>query len=112
MRLSTKRKNINNRKRRKENPNRYKEYDLRKYYGMGFREYKKMSIEQKHRCKICKKKEKAVLNGKVKRLGVDHCHKTGRIRGLLCGRCNIGISMFKEDPKVLKLAIKYIEKFS
>lgn len=39
---------------------------------------------------------------------VDHCHETGRIRGVLCRSCNIGLGMFNEDPEMLRKAIAYI----
>ena len=50
-------------------------------------------------CFICKRTEN---------LNVDHCHKTNEIRGVLCTRCNLGIGYFKDDPMLLKKAIKYL----
>ena len=47
----------------------------------------------------------------VKRLVVDHDHKTGKIRSLLCTLCNTGIGQFKDDVELLKLAIKYLEHY-
>lgn len=47
--------------------------------------------------------------GPYKSLGVDHCHDTGRIRGLLCGPCNIAIGKFKEDAKVIESALRYVQ---
>ena len=42
------------------------------------------------------------------KLAVDHCHKTGKIRGLLCGGCNTSIGSFEDNPELLKNAIKYL----
>lgn len=58
-------------------------------------------------CEICgiSKKE----NGKG--LAVDHCHTSGKIRGVLCSNCNTGIGMLKDDVNIFKNAIKYINKF-
>jgi len=42
-------------------------------------------------------------------LAIDHCHKTGKIRGLLCDRCNFGIGLFGDDPKLMARAIKYLK---
>jgi hypothetical protein len=41
---------------------------------------------------------------------VDHCHRTHRIRGLLCSRCNTGIGKFNDDPGLLMRAAKYLSK--
>ncbi len=54
------------------------------------------------KCEICGTTER--------RLHLDHCHRTGKVRGLLCTLCNTGIGAFHEDVRVLKSAIKYIEK--
>lgn len=58
---------------------------------------------QKQKCKICQKKAKS-----HKKLCVDHCHVTNKIRGLICNNCNSGLGFFKDNPKFLKAAINYI----
>jgi hypothetical protein len=55
------------------------------------------------KCEICGETPNRALH-------LDHCHVTGRVRGLLCGQCNTGIGLLKEDVLVLKSAIKYIQK--
>lgn len=55
------------------------------------------------RCKISKSLEEF-----HKKLSVDHCHKTGKVRGLLCSNCNTAIGLLKEDINVLKNAINYL----
>ena len=54
-------------------------------------------------CAICGAKPKG------RRLAVDHDHKTGKVRGLLCMFCNTGLGKFRDDPKLLKKAIGYLE---
>lgn len=73
-------------------------------YGISAEEYDALSIRQKGACAICG--GPPVKNRKS--LSVDHCHETGRIRGLLCGRCNTGLGMFKDLPALLEKALQYL----
>jgi hypothetical protein len=73
-------------------------------WGLTTKMYQAMSKSQKHRCAICGCKK----NGK--HFAVDHCHKTEKIRGLLCSSCNLAISHFKENIAILKNAILYLKK--
>ena len=73
-----------------------------KRYGLSEHGWKAMFANQSGRCKICHKEPE-------ERLHVDHCHQTRKIRGLLCGACNRGLGQFKDDPELLKRAIKYLE---
>lgn len=74
---------------------------------LSYEEYKKMFILQKNTCAICGQKEMV-----LKSLSLDHCHKTGKVRELLCQKCNTGLGMFRETPDLLKKAIKYLRKHS
>lgn len=75
---------------------------LKNRYGLETYEYVEMLRNQKELCKIC---------GLYKPLHVDHCHKTKRVRGLLCGNCNRGLGSFKDDVELLKSAIIYLNKW-
>jgi hypothetical protein len=66
-------------------------------------QYTAILKEQKGRCAICGRKQR-------RHLAVDHNHKTGEIRGLLCFRCNFGLSWFQEDAQTLKQASKHVTK--
>ncbi len=87
-----------------------KHNDLKTAFGIGLVEYNKMLLEQQDKCAICKNPETAFIKSlnKTKSFSVDHCHKTGRIRGLLCGKCNTALGLFKEDVSIMKLAINYL----
>ena len=95
---------------RKANPEKAKNTDLKKMYGISLDRYLEMSEEQGHKCKICGEKEKTLdKNGVPRKMPVDHCHKTNKIRGLLCTACNRALGLFKDDPKILRCAARYIE---
>lgn len=74
---------------------------LRKY-GITPDQYKAMSEAQNHKCAICQKPET------TKHLAVDHCHKTGKVRGLLCQVCNTSIGKFRDSIELLTSAIAYL----
>ena len=63
-------------------------------------------------CKICNKEEVLRKNGKVINLSIDHNHKTGEIRDLLCSACNYIIGRAGESQEILRSAALYIEKHS
>ncbi len=65
-------------------------------YGCDQATYDSLLARQGGVCAICRKPETSVRNGRTKYLAVDHDHRTGRIRGLLCERHNIGIGNFKD----------------
>jgi hypothetical protein len=73
--------------------------------------YEEILKYQNNVCAICGKKEsaKSSKGNKIKELAVDHSHKTGIIRGLLCMSCNRGLGCFYDDTSLLEKAIKYLE---
>jgi hypothetical protein len=79
---------------------------LKAAFGIGLDEYDEMLKSQNGKCAICGVHESRLL----RRLAVDHCHNSGKVRGLLCGSCNTGIGSFKESEINLTSAIKYIQK--
>lgn len=83
---------------------------LRDSFNLSFDDYLQMFNAQNGVCAICKQPETHKRQGKLKMLAVDHDHKTGAIRGLLCSDCNTGIGKLKDDPMVIRSAIQYLEK--
>lgn len=78
-------------------------------HGITLAEYNAMVIYQNGLCLICKRAETAVTaNGTIQRLSIDHCHKTGKIRGLLCMACNHGLGNFRDDTQRMLAAIQYL----
>lgn len=80
---------------------------IKRKYGLTKEEYESMLIDQKHQCKICGTKT-AYVNNPDKGFAVDHCHRTGKVRGLLCMKCNTGLGMFTDDCDKLSSAISYL----
>jgi hypothetical protein len=92
---------------RKDNcPVKAREYRLKKTYGLKEEEYQEMHKQAGGCCEICGTQEEEVTKG---RLCVDHNHKTGEIRGLLCSSCNTGIGLLKDNPALLEAAAAYLE---
>jgi hypothetical protein len=96
---------------RKNNPEKAKNADLKKMYGIDYATYKQMLADQNCACAICEKIETDVDSfGIPRHMPVDHCHTTGVVRGLLCGPCNRALGSFKDDIAILKKAIAYLQK--
>lgn len=90
------------------NKDRSKENAMKRKYGINTAVYNQMRESQQYRCAICGTGE----DNLTKRLVVDHCHGTGKVRKLLCTNCNVGMGMFKENPRILYLAIEYLKEFN
>jgi len=101
----------------KNSPEKYKmmarRYALRAKYGLSLEDYANICKAQKGLCAICGKKEIVQSNkkGATDSLRVDHCHKTGKNRGLLCSRCNLGLGLFCDDAGTLDSARKYLKRW-
>lgn len=79
----------------------HRKWSLKRNYGITHTEFEEMEARQNKSCAIC---------GDVVKLAVDHNHKTGKVRGLLCLRCNWGIGHLRDNPEILQSAINYLEK--
>lgn len=87
-------------------------YHLKRHFNITEAEYMALCEKQYGVCAICKEEE-TIIDGQtkeVKPLSVDHCHNTGKIRGLLCTKCNLGISYFNHEPYLLRNAALYCEE--
>lgn len=94
------------------NPDR-REVNLRQgvqRYGITFEQYEVMLTKQDGRCAICGDRPDPDGRGSSARLHVDHHHGTKQVRGLLCGRCNVAIGMFREDSRLLRSAVDYLTR--
>ena len=95
---------------RKKNPLTMKQIDLKKRFGITLEDFNSMMESQSGVCKICKSPELTIdhRTKTVRNLAVDHCHTTGKIRGLLCTNCNRALGLFKDSPELLQAALLHI----
>jgi hypothetical protein len=75
----------------------------KKLYGLDEAGYHALLGLQGGLCPICTDQLPS-----VDRTHIDHCHGTGRVRGLLCGRCNQGIGLLRENEAIMRRAIAYV----
>lgn len=83
-----------------------REKELLRCYNLTIDQYNYMLCNQNYSCAICKKHESIFKKG----LAVDHCHKTGKVRGLLCGGCNVSLGRMEDSIELLTNAIEYLKK--
>lgn len=115
---------------RAENPEKHKEIEARyikkggverlklkcaktkeRKYGISPERYEAMSAAQSDLCAICRRPETSLLpSGVAKKLAIDHCHRTSKVRALLCGSCNRGLGLFTDRPGILRRAAEYLER--
>jgi len=89
----------------KDKKDRIKDLYLKRAFNISIEEYNKLFENQNGCCAICNKHQTEFK----KSFAVDHCHKTIKVRGLLCSKCNIGIGQFNDNEELLRKAIEYIK---
>ena len=88
-------------------------YQSFKLYGVHPTEYNNKLKAQNYVCAICEQPETTLFRnepGKVKKLSQDHCHKTGKMRDLLCTRCNHFLGRVEENIQLIEKMISYLKK--
>lgn len=81
---------------------------IKQEYGLSEQEYNGLIEKQKNKCAVCGTSD--VKMNHCKRLVIDHCHKTGKVRGLLCNHCNTALAAVNDNVDTLKKLIKYVKK--
>lgn len=74
---------------------------LKENYNITLEQYDFLRIQQGQKCLICSREQALV---------VDHCHKFGHVRGLLCSNCNSGLGMFGDNISCLEMAAAYLRE--
>lgn len=96
---------------RRRNPTPYRLQDRRqllKQYGLTIETYNALAEAQGGKCAICEGPPCGRKGESGARFHVDHCHETGRVRGLLCHRCNTALGSFRDDRELLRRALAYL----
>lgn len=86
----------------REKPQTVRNTQLKIKYGITLDRYNEMLAGQGNACAICREPATRTLH-------VDHCHATGRVRALLCAKCNAGLGCYRDDTELMKKAIAYLE---
>jgi hypothetical protein len=87
------------------NKDKYRDTYMRRTYGVSLEDYNQMTEQQQGVCYVCNGPPKG-----GKRLAIDHCHKTGNVRKLLCTNCNTVLGLVNEDVNIMNKLIDYIEE--
>lgn len=98
---------------RKQRPDIMKKIDLKKNFGITLEYYYSLLENQNYNCAICKQKETKIdpRSGLPFALAVDHCHNSGKIRGLLCMKCNRALGLLEDDSERLRNAADYLDSY-
>lgn len=80
---------------------------LQKNYGLTLEEFDRRLVEQDGKCFLCKRTENECGFARAGFV-VDHCHKTGQQRKILCHSCNVALGLFQDNPETLKRAVEYL----
>lgn len=95
----------------KKNYEKVKNADLKRIFNITLDDYKKILADQKNKCTICGKQPngRSDNNNTMTSLHIDHCHASGKIRGLLCRNCNMLLGNAMDDSQILIKAIEYLD---
>lgn len=82
-----------------------KNIERKRLYNLSSEDYNKMLLEQNNQCSICGDELKTGTRGRA----IDHCHHTGKVRGILCVKCNTTLGMYKDNIETFNSIITYLE---
>ncbi len=89
-----------------------RQQNLRIKFGMELEDYDKLLKDQDYSCAICKSPESYGVStrGYSHAFSVDHCHETGKVRGLLCNNCNRGLGLLGDNLESIQKVVEYLKK--
>jgi len=83
---------------------------LRRTYNISLADYHQMLLKQDHRCLLCLGEGFLMQDTHNMRLVVDHCHASGKVRGLLCHNCNRALGLLQDNQQTLERALAYLKQ--
>lgn len=83
---------------------------IKNLYGLSIEQFHLMLRLQKGKCAICRQEPQPLRDGRTGWM-IDHCHKTDKVRGLLCKNCNWMLGQAKDSPEILRLGAIYLDDF-
>ncbi len=86
------------------------EYHLKRLYGLTLAERDALLAAQENKCAICGRSVEVNVAQRRNTANVDHCHLTGKIRGILCSNCNRAVGLLEDSPERFRTAAEYLEK--
>ncbi len=86
-------------------PEKIRAQNRRRYYGLSPAVFEELRQKQEGKCAVC---SNALVTGRGTQ--VDHCHSTGKVRGLVCQGCNLVLGFSEDNPETLRSAIEYLER--
>ena len=101
------RKRMQQKKKPKRSKEHHRKVNLKYNYGLSIEEFNSLLESQQYSCKICKTTSPI---GKHNQWCVDHCHKSGKLRGILCPKCNMALGLFNDSIESLEQAIAYLKE--
>lgn len=88
-----------------------RERNLKHRFSVDLKWYEKQFEKQNYSCAICKSKtNKTAGDREFWNFSVDHCHNSGKVRGILCNNCNRALGLFQDNPKLIRKAAEYVEE--
>lgn len=92
------------------NPEDSRKNHLKKTFNLTEKDYNNLLEKQHGVCAICGKPEISLYKGAIRNLAIDHNHKTGEIRGLLCRNCNLGVGYFNDNIETIEKVLQYLKR--
>lgn len=96
------------------NPDKVKKWNktakVKLFYGLTLEKYEELEKLQNGLCAVCGLSNSQKLYNRSVSLHIDHNHETGKIRGLLCHKCNTALGLANDDPTILRKLVDYLEK--